>query len=86
VKLKLLVPALLLAFVVCVALGGQARAVDDVGGDSDDIAFADDFVFTGQQPAELEPPAVTDRVLSWPSESNSGRLVIADLFRPPIAA
>jgi len=88
VKLKQLVLPLLMIFAVCLALGGQARAIDDAGSDSDDVvcAAADDFVFMGAVSIQLEPPSVRLQALPLPSESNPGRRVIADLFRPPITA
>lgn len=86
-KLKLLIPPLLLIFAVCLALGGQARAMDDTGSDSDDIACsADDLVATPAERLSLAPPSVGIQALPLPSESNSGRQVSADLFRPPTAA
>ncbi|HEX4511163.1 MAG TPA: hypothetical protein VH328_13830 [Burkholderiaceae bacterium] len=88
VKLKLLVAPLLLIFAMCFALGAQARAMDDAGSDSDDIVSvgAADLVFTRAERLSLEPPAVRIQALPPPIESNSGRRVIADLFRPPITA
>ena len=87
-KLKLLVLPLLMIFAVCLALGGQARVIDDAGSDSDDVVCSsvDDFVFTGAERIQLEPPSVRLQALPLPSESNPGRRVIADLFRPPITA
>ena len=86
-KPKLLVLPLLLVFAVCWALGGQARAMDDAGSDSDDIVCgADDLVATEVGRVSLEPPSVRIHALHLPSESNSGRRVSADLFRPPIFA
>jgi len=86
VKLKLFVLPLLLVFAVCVALGGQARAMDDAGSDSDDIVCsANDLVATQAERLSLEPPSVRVQALPLPSELNSGRRFSADLFRPPIA-
>ena len=86
VTLKFLAAPLLMIFAVCLALAGQARAIDDAGDSDDVVCGADDLVFVAVERVLLDPPSVRTQALPLPSESNSGRRVIADLFRPPIAA
>lgn len=73
--------------IACIALSGQARAADALG-DSDDasFSFSDDLVVTAGAPLVLIPPDSASRALPPPLQSGHGRTVIADLFRPPIAA
>jgi hypothetical protein len=78
---------LCLFLAACIALGGQTRTAD-APGDSDDISssFSDDLVFTAGPRLVLVPPCIVSRALPLPPRSGHGRTVIADLFRPPIAA
>jgi hypothetical protein len=84
-KLLVIVP-LLLVFAMCIARAAQARAADDVkasGSDKVVCVGADDLVFTEGDSVSLDPPAVSTRALPALDESNSGRRVTAELFRPP---
>jgi hypothetical protein len=83
-------PRLLLAFflllVALIALGGQVRAAEAASaGGSDGISSSagDDTILAGRRPL-LFPPHVSYRALPLPIENGFGRMVIADLFRPPI--
>lgn len=82
-----LVLPLFLFLAACIAMSGQTRAAD-APGDSDDISFSfsDELVFTAGARLVLAPPDMASRALPLPPRSGPGRAVIADLFRPPIAA
>jgi hypothetical protein len=72
---------------LCIALGGQVRAVDAPGLDDtdDDVSLtADDSLFVLRQAVMLEPPKTSSRADVPPPPSGCGRQVIAELFRPPI--
>lgn len=76
-----------LLLALCVALGGQLRAVDAPSLDDtdDDISLsADDGVFTVHGALMLEPPRASSRAVLPALTSGRGRRVIAELFRPPI--
>jgi hypothetical protein len=83
-------PRLLLAFflvlVALIALGGQVRAAEassSGGSGSVSSSVGDDTILAGRRPL-LFPPHVSYRALPLPIETGFGRMVIADLFRPPI--
>jgi hypothetical protein len=83
---RFVVPVCLL-LALCVALAGQARAADapSLGDSDDDITLGtDDSVFTLTPRVMLPPPRTCLNTSPPPVTSGRGRLVIADLFRPPI--
>jgi len=89
VKKFLVIAPLLLVFATCLAYAAKTRAADDVkasGSDKIVCCGIDDLVFTEGDSVTLEPPAVSQRALPLSVESNSGRRVSAELFRPPTAA
>jgi hypothetical protein len=89
VSSKRLIVPICLFLALLFALSGQVRAADAPSlGDRDDVTFsASDDAVTG--PAArfvLSPPLTFTRALLPPLAAHVGRLVIAELFRPPIAA
>ncbi len=85
-KLPRLFLAFFLLLVALIALGGPVRAAEVASpGGSGDISSSvgDDSILAGRHPL-LFPPHVSYRALPLPIETGFGRMVIADLFRPPI--
>lgn len=76
-----------LVLAMCIALGGQLRAVDLVDLDDPDAITApvcDDFLATTASKA-VAPPAPGRTLLTLPVVIVSGRLATVELFRPPQA-
>ena len=76
---------LVFVLAICIALGGQVRAVDIVDlDDADDVASlaCDDFI-ASVVGAALVPPSHGRQVYTPPLTIGAGRAVVSELFRPP---
>jgi hypothetical protein len=74
-----------LVLAICVAVGGQVRAVDLVDLDDSNPITAqtsDAFIATTTGKA-VEPPGLGGAILAFPVTIGSGRTAIVELFRPP---
>ena len=85
VNLARVLSPLVFVLAICIALGGQVRAVDIVDlDDADDIASTtcDDFI-ASVVGRDLVPPSHGRAVYTPPLTIGAGRAVVSELFRPP---
>jgi hypothetical protein len=76
-----------LVLAICIALGGQLRAVDLVDFDDPDAITAqasDEFIATTAS-KPVVPPLPDGTLLTLPLTISAGRLALSELFRPPQA-